>query len=69
MRKSYDFRGAIKNPYLKNLKKSVTIQLDEEVVLYFQNLANEKGVHYQSLINLYLKDCMENNREPSWSWE
>ena len=68
MKKEYDFSNAIKNPYIKKLKKSVTIRLDDEVVFYFKSLANEKGVPYQSLINLYLKDCVSNNREPSMSW-
>lgn len=69
MKKEYDFSKAIKNPYIKRLKKSVTIRLDDEVIFYFKNLANEKGVPYQSLINLYLKDCVESNREPSLSWQ
>ena len=68
MKKEYDFSNAIKNPYIKKLKKSVTIRLDDEVVFYFKSLANEKGMPYQSLINLYLKDCVSNNREPSMSW-
>ncbi len=68
MKKEYDFSNAIKNPYIKKLKKSVTIRLDDEVVFYFKSLANEKGMPYQSLINLYLKDCVSKNREPSMSW-
>jgi len=68
MKKEYDFSKAIKNPYIKKLKKSVTIRLDDDVVFYFKSLANEKGVPYQSLINLYLKDCVSNHREPSLTW-
>ncbi len=69
MRDKYDFKKGVKNPYLKKMKKSVTIRLDDDVIVYFKNLANEKGVPYQSLINLYLKDCVEKRREPSLSWE
>jgi predicted DNA binding CopG/RHH family protein len=68
MKKEYDFSKAVKNPYIKKLKKSVTIRLDDDVVFYFKSLANEKGVPYQSLINLYLKDCVANHREPSLTW-
>ena len=68
MRDEYDFSNGVKNPYIKKLKKPVTIRLDDEVISYFKNLANEKGIPYQSLINLYLKDCVENHREPSLSW-
>lgn len=69
MRDHYDFKGGKKNHYLKKLKKSVTIRLDDDVIVYFKNLANEKGVPNQSLINLYLKDCVIKRREPSLSWE
>ncbi len=68
MKKEYDFSNAVKNPYINKLKKPVTIRLDDEVVFYFKSLANEKGVPYQSLINLYLKDCVAHHREPSLSW-
>ena len=68
MRDEYDFSDGVKNPYIKKLKKPVTIRLDDEVISYFKNLANEKGIPYQSLINLYLKDCVEKQREPSLSW-
>ncbi len=68
MRDEYDFSNGVKNPYIKKLKKPVTIRLDDDVITYFKNLANEKGIPYQSLINLYLKDCVENQREPSFSW-
>ena len=47
-----------KNPYASKLKKSVTIRLGEDVVDYFKNMAEESGVPYQSLINLYLRDCV-----------
>ena len=69
MKKEYDFTNAIKNPYVKKLKKSVTIRLDDDVIVYFKSIANEKGVPYQSLINLYLKDCVTTQREPSLSWQ
>ena len=57
MRQPYDFRNAMKNPYASQLKKSVTIRLDERSISYFKGLADETGIPYQSLINLYLKDC------------
>ena len=69
MREDYDFSKGVKNPYIKKLKKSVTIRLDDDVISYFKNLANEKSIPYQSLINLYLKDCVIHGREPNLSWE
>jgi hypothetical protein len=55
-----------KNPYLKLLKQSVTIRLDRDTVEYFKTLAEKTGVPYQSLINLYLRDCAANRRRPSF---
>jgi uncharacterized protein (DUF4415 family) len=69
MRKEYDFSKSVKNPYAKKLKSRTTIRLDEDVIEYFQKLANKAGVPYQTLINLYLKDCMATGREPDFKWK
>ncbi|MCL4870553.1 MAG: BrnA antitoxin family protein [Anaerolineae bacterium] len=57
MRDEYDFSQSRKNPYIKRLKKQITIRVDEETIAYFKSLAAGVGVPYQSLINLYLRDC------------
>jgi predicted DNA binding CopG/RHH family protein len=63
MRKHYDFSKARRNPYAKRLKKRVTIRLDEPTLAYFKALGERMGMPYQSLINLYLRDCAENRKE------
>jgi len=68
MRDKYDFSKSVKNPYAKRLKKQITIRLDEDTIGYFKSLAEEKGIPYQSLINLYLRDCAESNRKPKVKW-
>jgi predicted DNA binding CopG/RHH family protein len=68
MREEYDFSNAKPNPYAKRLKKSITIRLDEFTVEYFKNLAEKSGIPYQSLINLYLRDCAASSREIAVSW-
>ena len=68
MRKEYDFSKAKPNPYAKRLKRSVTIRLDEGTIQYFQRLATELEVPYQTLINLYLRDCAETGRRPAMRW-
>jgi len=68
MRKQYDFSQSKKNPYAKMLKKQITIRLDIDVVEYFRQLATETGIPYQTLINLYLKDCAACGRKPSMQW-
>ncbi len=70
MRDHYDFskmRGR-KNPYLKHLKQPVTMRLDRDTIAYFKSLAEEVGIPYQSLINLYLRDCAMNERKLRMKW-
>ena len=62
MKNEYDFSNAIKNPYAKELKKQITINISNEVLEYFKNMAIETGIPYQSLINLYLIDCVRNKK-------
>ena len=68
MRKEYDFKKAIRNPYSKKIKKPVTIRLDEISISYFKKLADEIDVPYQTLINLYLRDCAAKGRKLSLKW-
>ena len=69
MRDHYDFSNSVKNPYAKKLKKQVTIRLDEDTVEYFKALADDKGIPYQSLINLYLRDCAQSQRDLKMEWQ
>ena len=68
MKAEYDFSKARPNPYAKQLKRSVTIRLDTFTLEYFQNLAAELEVPYQTLINLYLRDCVATGRRPAMKW-
>lgn len=68
MRKEYDFSKAKKNPYAKLLKKQITIRLEEETIDYFKKLAQDMGIPYQNLINLYLSDCAHKNLKPKLEW-
>ena len=69
MRKEYDFTNAKKNPYASQLKKQITIRLDGDAIEYFKSLSEKVGIPYQSLINLYLKDCAASQRELDLSWK
>ena len=69
MRKTYDFCKGKKNPYAGRLKKQVTIRLEEGTVAYFESLAEELGIPYQTLINLYLRDCASSGRRLSMAWK
>ena len=71
MRDHYDFsqmKGK-KNPYTKYLKRPVTMRLDKASVDYFKALAEESGIPYQTLINLYLRDCAANEKKLDLRWK
>ena len=63
MQKEYDFSNARKNPYAKRMKKQITIKIDNEILEYFKIQSDNYGVPYQTLINLYLADCVKNKKE------
>lgn len=68
MRNDYDFSKSVKNPYTKYLKKQVTLRLGVDVIDYFKNLAEETGLPYQNLINLYLQDCAYSHKKLKLKW-
>ena len=68
MRDDYDFGGGKKKPYAKRLKKQISIRLDTETVAYFEALAEETGIPYQTLINMDLRECADQNKKPSLEW-
>ena len=69
MRKQYDFSNSVPNPYAQKLKKQITIRLDEDTISYFKGMADDKGIPYQSLINLYLRDCAQSHRDLKFQWK
>ena len=71
MKKEYDFSKmkSRKNPYASRLKRPVTIRLSEDVIEYFKEMAEASGMPYQSLINLYLRDCAKRHRKIAIQWQ
>jgi uncharacterized protein (DUF4415 family) len=69
MRQRYDFSKARRNPYAKRLKRQVTIRIDEQTIAYFQALSRDLGIPYQTLINLYLRDCAVTRRRLAVLWK
>ena len=71
MRDHYDFskmKGR-KNPYVKYLKQPITMRLDKDSDEYFKTLSEESGIPYQTLINLYLRDCAAHKRKLDMQWK
>lgn len=69
MRNEYDFKNAKRNPYVKKEKQQITINIDSEVITYFKDMSSDSGIPYQTLINLYLADCVSQKRELQMSWK
>ena len=71
MRDEYNIRelNPRKNPYASRLKKQITINIDGSAIGYFKSMAAADGIPYQTLINLYLRDCADNRRKIQMSWQ
>ncbi|MBI1820895.1 MAG: BrnA antitoxin family protein [Nitrospirae bacterium] len=69
MKKEYDFSKmkTVKNPYASK-KKAIGINLSAEVIDYFKGLSKEAGIPYQTLIDLYLRDCVKSKKKPKFEW-
>ena len=68
MREEYDFSNARKNPYVKKVKKQITINLDENIIEYFKDLSEKTGIPYQTLIKMFLADCAKSKKQPTVVW-
>lgn len=71
MKKEYDIKSLNprKNPYASKIRKQITINVNESTIDYFKQLADKSGIPYQTLINLYLADCVNQKKEPDFSWK
>lgn len=67
MQPEYNFANGVKNPYVKKLKRQITINIDNSTIDYFKELASKSGVPYQTLMNLYLSDCAQNQKVLTWT--
>ncbi len=61
----HDFSGATKNPYAPDLTSPVTVQLDADTIEYFEQIAEDTGFGYQTLIGIYPRDCAASGRRLS----
>jgi uncharacterized protein (DUF4415 family) len=68
MRTEYDFSKSKKNPYSRMLKKQITIRIEADTIDYFKKLAEESGISYQNLINMYLRECAHARKKPTLRW-
>ena len=69
MRKEYDFSEGTVNPYIKKLRKQISIRIDIDTIEYFKKQAHETGISYQNLINLYLANCASGKKTINIAWK
>jgi uncharacterized protein (DUF4415 family) len=69
MRREYDFSKSKPNPYVKKLRKQISIRIDIDTIAFFKKRAEETGIAYQNLINLYLSDCAVHTKKINIAWE
>lgn len=69
MKAEYNFTSGKKNPYVKKLKKQITINIDSDTIEYFKEQSKSSGIPYQTLINLYLSDCATHKKQIQTSWD
>ena len=69
MKKTYDFSKAVKNPYARRLKRQLTIRLDGDTIEYFQNMSKNLSIPYQTLMNLYLRECAISGKQLRLHWK
>ena len=69
LEKEFDFSKAVKNPYIKELKKQITIKISPATVDYFKNESLKMGIPYQTLIDLYLDDCVQKKKKLEMVWK
>ena len=69
MREEYDFSNGRKNPYAKRLKRQITINIDSDTIEYFKGQSESSGIPYQTLINLYLTDCVNQKKRLKTTWQ
>ena len=69
MKKEYDFSNSVKNPYIKKLKKQISIRVEQDTIEYFKKLSVEIGIPYQNLMNMFLSECANKNMRPNINWK
>lgn len=69
MKAEYDFSKGVRNPYVNSEKKQITIRIDASTIDYFKRQAEETGISYQNLINMYLKDCAVHEKKMEYTWK
>ena len=66
--KEFNFDKSVKNPYAKELKQQITIKISPSTIEYFKQESADTGIPYQTLINLYLDECVRERKKLKIDW-
>ena len=72
MRDNYDIMSLNprRNPYVKKkMKKQISINIDEDVIDYFKDMANDTGIPYQILMNKCLSHYAAQKLKAEINWK
>ena len=56
MQTEYDFSTGVRGRFYRPTKRTTTIRLDDDLLLYFKKKASEQKVGYQTLLNAALRE-------------
>jgi len=56
---NYDFTNGVRGKFYKPEKISISMKLDNDILIFLKKQANEKKIAYQTLINSLLRDYMK----------
>lgn len=56
MKTEYDFSKGIRGRFYQPKKRSTTIRLDDDLILYFKKKAGREKIGYQTLVNSALRE-------------
>lgn len=59
LKEDYDFSDGIRGRFYKPKKVPTTLRLDDDILLFLKKEASEKKIAYQTLINILLREHMQ----------
>ena len=63
MKKEYDFSRGERGKFLRKNKVQRTLRIDADILKFFEDMAEEAGIPYQTLINLTLRKFANDDGE------
>ena len=61
MESEYDFSKGIRGRFHQPTKRSTTIRLDDDLILFFKKRAGEQKIGYQTLVNAALREYVNHH--------